>query len=165
MWYYGAVSAAKRVAPSTWSRDMSVKEKELEAAQSVPTNVDARGPVSDSLKMLAFGVVLLVGMTFGGMSTALIKGRAWQDYANRVERETVQRELRAYAQLRSLPVEDIKVSKTKDGLVVSWRQGNQNCRSMAEPPKNGGALWTAKSVPEGSGGCQTATGSAGIGDN
>jgi hypothetical protein len=129
-----------------------------------PRRTPLIGVVGGIVVVLAIVVGILVGSAYTAESkndTIANKDEAIAEGA----RQDVQRELRAYAGFQDLPVKDIKVSYGEDGsLIVTWKQANQTCTSYAVPPPNDSSLWTAKQVPEGSGGCQTASGSGGIGN-
>lgn len=109
------------------------------------------------VKVAILLVGIVVGILIGTARTHHVEGGK----ADRLEVETVQRELRAYAKDHKLPVTDIVVVREDGQLRVSWRQGNQTCTVDAIAPE-GDNFWGTAKVREGSGDCLTKSGSNGL---
>lgn len=113
-------------------------------------------------------LLITVGWHLGGSSQKNRDNNKLDSMAaqsRQIEVDTVQRELRAYANIKGLPVSNVTVTRNDAGIMMAtWQQGFQTCTVPVLQPVNGSALWTTLKVKEGSGACSTDSGSGGIGN-
>ncbi|MCA9309342.1 hypothetical protein KC973_03125 [Candidatus Saccharibacteria bacterium] len=111
----------------------------------------------------AFVVGLFFGLIIGALVASMLVIYFNHRREGQIEVQTVQRELRAYAEMNDIPITEIDVYRDgSNQLMVSWRQDNQTCTVKAVAPKTGDKLWGTEKPKEGSGDCLTKTGSEGV---